>query len=275
MRRLRAAAWVRERACRHDAACRHGAARLRGAASQDRAAAPPGAACGRAVAGRAAAGRREHTAAGTPDPGSCRAGNQDAVAELRPGREGPEAAVRHSAGSPGRPVLPASRARDRPWARRAGRLVSRRWSGSARKADRNVTRGRCPAPGHLRGTGPAAVPDRWTGVPPPVLRRGHRGPGPSRGTDPGDGKDHQDHQAERDARRHRVQPQPDHIRRIIPGQKPHHHARGHQDGAEHDRHGSRDRQDDDETHPPGGSGFRAHRSTIASRLPARKPYGQL
>jgi hypothetical protein len=118
---------------------------------------------------------------------------------------------------------------------------------------------------------------RWLRAagPPPMIRRTRRRPGPSSRTDPRDGENHQDHQTERDARGDRVQPKPDHIDRVIAGQKPHDHARGHQDDAEHDRHGSRDRQDDDEAHPPGSGGIRAHCSTIASRLPARKPYGQL
>ena len=111
--------------------------------------------------------------------------------------------------------------------------------------------------------------------PPPMIRRTRRRPGPSSCTDPRDGENRQDHQTERDAHGNDVQPQPDHIYRVMAGQKPHDHARGHQDGAEHDRHGSRDRQDDDEAHPPGSGGIRAHCSTIASRLPARKPYGQL
>jgi len=109
----------------------------------------------------------------------------------------------------------------------------------------------------------------------PMIRRTRRRPGPSSWTDSRDGENHQDQQAERDARSDHVQPQPDHIYRVMAGQKPHDHARGHQDSAEHDRHGSRDRQDDDEAHPPGSSGIRAHCSTIASRLLARKPYGQL
>ncbi len=111
--------------------------------------------------------------------------------------------------------------------------------------------------------------------PPPMIRRTRRRPGPSSCTDPRDGENRQDHQTKRDAHGDHVQPQPDHIYRVMAGQKPHDHARGHQDGAEHDRHGSRDRQDDDEAHPPGSGGIRAHCSTIASRLPARKPYGQL
>jgi hypothetical protein len=111
--------------------------------------------------------------------------------------------------------------------------------------------------------------------PPPMIRRTRRRPGPSSCTDSRDGENHQDQQAERDACSDQVQPQPDHIYRVMAGQKPHDHARGHQDSAEHERHGSRDRQDDDEAHPPGSGGIRAHCSTIASRLPARKPYGRL
>ncbi len=108
-----------------------------------------------------------------------------------------------------------------------------------------------------------------------MIRRTGKRPGPSGCPDPRDGESHQDHQTEYDARRNHVQAQPDHIYRVIAGQKPHDHARDQQDGAEHDRHGSRDRQDDDEAHPPGSGGIRAHCSTIASRLLARKPYGRL
>jgi hypothetical protein len=77
------------------------------------------------------------------------------------------------------------------------------------------------------------------------MRRSRGRPGRSGCPDPRDGEDHQDHQAERDARRDHIQPQPGHVDRLMLGQKPHDDARGHQDGAEHDRHGSRDRQDDD------------------------------
>jgi hypothetical protein len=139
MRWRRAAAWVR------GTACPRGTAWPREAAWHGQAAAPPLVACGRGVAWEAA-GRRAHTAPGRARPDSSRAGTQDA------------AAVRRSAGFPGCPGHPASRARDHPWARRAGRLASRRSSGSARTADRNATRDRCPRPGRQRGAGPGAAP---------------------------------------------------------------------------------------------------------------------
>jgi hypothetical protein len=112
-----------------------------------------------------------------------------------------------------------------------------------------------------------------------VRRRGLRsGALPRPGGEPPDGEQHQDHQAEGDSGHDHVKPYPDQaIRRDrrVPGDVPHDHARGHQEGTDHDRRGSRDRQDDDEPHPPGRGGVGAHWSTIASRLPARKPYGQL
>jgi hypothetical protein len=100
-------------------------------------------------------------------------------------------------------------------------------------------------------------------------------PGPARSPDPPDSERHQHHQAETDARRHHTQTELDHVSRLMLGHKPHDHARDHHDSTQHDRDGSRDRQDGDEPHPPGGGGSGAHWSTIASRIPARKPYGQL
>jgi hypothetical protein len=63
--------------------------------------------------------------------------------------------------------------------------------------------------------------------------------------DPGDGEHHQDHQAERNARRDDVQPQPGQVSRLALGRHPHDRAGGDQDGADHDRHGGHHRQDDD------------------------------
>jgi hypothetical protein len=100
-------------------------------------------------------------------------------------------------------------------------------------------------------------------------------PAPSGAPDPRDGEHHEDHQAESDARRDDVQPQPGQMSGLALGHHPHDRADGNQDGAGHDRHGGRHRQDDDEPHPPGRGGSRAHCSTIASRLPARKPNGEL
>jgi len=109
-------------------------------------------------------------------------------------------------------------------------------------------------------------------APLPVVRHV---PGTPGGPDPGEGEHHQDHQPERDARRDHVQPDPGHVRRRAPAQKPHDRVREHQDDTRHDRHGGRHRQQDDQSHPPGRGGIRAHCSTIASRLPPRKPYGGL
>jgi hypothetical protein len=108
-----------------------------------------------------------------------------------------------------------------------------------------------------------------------VIRPARPLPGPARSADPPDGEHHQDHQAERDARRDDIQSEPGHVRGLVFGHHAHDHAGGYQDGADHDGYGGRHRQDDDEPHPPGRSGSRAHCSTIASRLPARKPNSQL
>jgi hypothetical protein len=122
-----------------------------------------------------------------------------------------------------------------------------------------------PAGGRGFGTGGAAT----------VIRLASPRPGPARAPDPPDGEHHQDHQPERDARRHDIQSDPGHMRGLVLGHHAHDHAGGYQDGADHDRYGGRHRQGDDEPHPPGRGGSRAHCSTIASRLPARKPNGQL
>ncbi len=157
------------------------AAGAREAASLGPASAPRGVACGHGAAWGAAAGRRRHKARGRDRPDSCRAGNRDEAAWLRPGRAtagpgstrrpalpgpalpGPAlpgpAAVRRSAGFPGWPGLLASRARDHPWACRAGRPVSTHSSGSAWTADRNALRhNRYLHPGHQRGAGPGGAP---------------------------------------------------------------------------------------------------------------------
>jgi hypothetical protein len=115
------------------------------------------------------------------------------------------------------------------------------------------------------GTGDAAT----------VIRPARPRPGPARSPDPPDDEHHQDHQPERDARRHDIQSEPGHMRGLVLGYHAHDHAGGYQDDADHDRYGGRHRQGDDEPHPLGRGGSRAHCSTIASRLPARKPNGQL
>jgi hypothetical protein len=109
----------------------------------------------------------------------------------------------------------------------------------------------------------------------PVTRPAFPRPAFSGSRDPRDREHHQNHQAEGNARRDDVQSQPGQMSRLALGYHPHDRSSGDQDGADHDRHGGRHRQDDDEPHPPGRGGFRAHGSTIASRLPARKPNGRL
>ena len=97
----------------------------------------------------------------------------------------------------------------------------------------------------------------------PVIRPACPRPGSA---PPPGGEHHEDHQAERDARRDEVKSQPGLVRGLV---------HGHQDGADRHRYGGRHRQHDDEPYPPGRGGSRAHCSTIASRLAARKPNGQL
>jgi hypothetical protein len=103
------------------------------------------------------------------------------------------------------------------------------------------------------------------------LRLGHSGSPES-----ADGEKDQDHQAERDADRDDVQAYPGHVgrrdRRVL-SSVTQDNARRDEEGAGHHRRGSRNRQEEDETHPPGSGGMGAHWSTIASRLPARKPNG--
>jgi len=70
-------------------------------------------------------------------------------------------------------------------------------------------------------------------------------PAPPGSIDPHDGEHHQDHEAECDARRDDVQPQPGQMSRLTPIHHPHDRAAGDQKGAEHDRHGGHHRQDDD------------------------------
>jgi len=94
----------------------------------------------------------------------------------------------------------------------------------------------------------------------PVIRPAGPRPGPAH---PPDGEHHH---AERDAGRDEVGSQPGLVRGLV---------HGRQDGADRYRYGGRQRQDDDEPYPPGRGGSRAHCSTIASRLAARKPNGQL
>ena len=86
---------------------------------------------------------------------------------------------------------------------------------------------------------------------------------------------HQHDQTERDTCHARIQPQAAHTAPRRPRPGPHGQALDHQEHAERDRRGAHDRQDDDKSHPSAGRGIRAHCSTIASRLPPRKPYGQV
>ena len=183
--RSRAANWRLGEGLRRAEGRRGPAAEAREAASLDLVSAPRGVACSHGAAWEAAAGRRGHKAPGRDRPDSCRAGNRDGAAWLRPGRAtaGPGstrhpalraptllglalprlalprlATVRRSAGFPGWPGLLASRVGDHPWARRAGRPVSTHSSASARTADRNALRhDRYPRPGYRRGAGPGGA----------------------------------------------------------------------------------------------------------------------
>jgi hypothetical protein len=99
---------------------------------------------------------------------------------------------------------------------------------------------------------------------------------PTGSSEPADGEKHQDHQAERDSGRDHVQADPGQVgrrdRRVL-ADVPQDDTCRHEEGADHHRRGSRNCQEEDETHPPGSGGMGAHWSTIASRLPARKPNG--
>jgi hypothetical protein len=188
----------RRGACRRGAclrgACRHGAGRrgqvagARGAASRGRAAVPPRVAWDHGMAWEVAAGCRGGKVPGRDRPGSSLAGSRDAAAEFRPGRAtaGPgstrrpaplgQAAGRRSAGFPGCSGLPASRARDHPWARRAGRQVSTRSWASARTAGpnalrRRARRARCPRSQRRPGACPgrALVTCRALGATPRIV----------------------------------------------------------------------------------------------------------
>jgi hypothetical protein len=79
----------------------------------------------------------------------------------------------------------------------------------------------------------------------PVTGPARPGPAPSGSPDPRDGEHHQDHQAECDARRNDIQPEPGQVGGLALGHHPHDRADGDQDGADHDRHGGRHRQDED------------------------------
>jgi hypothetical protein len=133
-----------------------------------------------------------------------------------------------------------------------------------------------------RGSGRPGGPGRRRGLPaggfPAVPGRGWPGPRLPCVPAPSESEDHQDHQSEGGSGRDHVQAHPGQVggreRRML-GDVRHGHAGGEKEGAEHDRRGSRDRQDGDEAHPPGRGGFRAHWSTIASRLAPRKPNGQV
>ena len=133
-----------------------------------------------------------------------------------------------------------------------------------------------------RGSGRPGVPGRRRGLPaggfPAVSGRGWPRPRLGCVPAPSESEDHQDHQSEGGSGRDHVQAHPGQVsgrERGMLGDVRHDHARGQHEGAEHDRRGSRNRQDGDEAHPPGRGGFRAHWSTIASRLPPRKPNSQV
>ena len=96
-----------------------------------------------------------------------------------------------------------------------------------------------------------------------------------RGPVPREQEDHQDDQAERHARRGHAHADSGDMADWVAGEQPYCRAHDHEENAEHDRDGARDRQGNDKPYPPGGGGVRAHCSTIASRLLPRKPYGQV
>jgi hypothetical protein len=70
----------------------------------------------------------------------------------------------------------------------------------------------------------------------------------------GEREHHQHDEAERDARRTHIESQALCTAGGMRGPEPHDRTQEHQNGTCHDRQGSRDRQGDDKTHPPGGDG---------------------
>jgi protein involved in temperature-dependent protein secretion len=99
---------------------------------------------------------------------------------------------------------------------------------------------------------------------------------PTGSSEPADREKHQDHQAERDSGGDHGQAYPGQLgrrhRRVLADVAQDDTCR-HEEGAGQHRRGSRNCQEEDETQPPGSGGMGAHWSTIASRLPARKPNG--
>ena len=114
-------------------------------------------------------------------------------------------------------------------------------------------------------------------VPVPVGRPGSllTGRATRRGPASREHENHQDDQAERHARRGDAQADSGDMAHRMAGEEPYCRAHDHKQDAEHDRDGARDRQGYDKPYPPVGGGVRAHCSTIASRLLARKPYEQV
>jgi hypothetical protein len=95
------------------------------------------------------------------------------------------------------------------------------------------------------------------------------------GRTPGNREEHKRDQGEHDARGTDILAQPGHADRQARGAVPHDRAQDDKGGTGDDGHGCHHGQEDGKPLPPGSSGIRAHRSTIASQLSPRKPYGQV
>jgi len=95
------------------------------------------------------------------------------------------------------------------------------------------------------------------------------------GRTPDNREEHEHDQAEHDARGAHFLAQPSRAARQTRRVVPHDRAQDDQGDAAQDHHGCHHGQDDGKPLPPGGSSMRAHRSTIASQLSPRKPYGQV
>jgi hypothetical protein len=106
-------------------------------------------------------------------------------------------------------------------------------------------------------------PARGAALGVPAARAADSGGRPGR-PGPPDCEKHQDHQAERNARDRHAQACADEMAGRVLGGGSHDNADDHENGAEHGRHSSRDREGDDQPHPPDGGGIGAHCSTIAS-----------
>ncbi len=90
---------------------------------------------------------------------------------------------------------------------------------------------------HMRSA--RTCPRTTSGVAVAAARGSWRPPGPPRFPAPGEHENHEHDQAERDARRAHIQPEPGSSARRVRADMPHGRAEDHQDDAEHDRHGSR------------------------------------